>query len=193
MVMPLFIMPRLPVIANAPSSQITVNAPVSGAVGPDVLRLRTSLSVPGSLPWHTFATDPTVAAFTPHTLVRRGESAIPSETDPVSGYGIGSGDGAAGVRHTLTAIPTMVWPDCSVTTSMSRALTSAMGPRAAPCWLSGGEGSMPGGRDFYGAVPFPVKSNQFRNRYVDFDYSAIRVELHGGWRVHLAGLRSRVK
>jgi hypothetical protein len=51
---------------------------------------------------------------------------IPSDTEAVSGYGIGNGLGAAGVRHTLTAIPTTLWPDFSVTMSMSRACTSAI-------------------------------------------------------------------
>jgi hypothetical protein len=39
-----------PVIAAGPSSMSTVNAPVIGATGPEVLRLTTSFSVPGSLP-----------------------------------------------------------------------------------------------------------------------------------------------
>ena len=39
---------------------------------------------------------------------------------------MGSGLGAAGVMQTLTAIPTTLWLDFSVTTSMSSAWTSAM-------------------------------------------------------------------
>jgi hypothetical protein len=74
-----------PVMAAGPSSMSTVNAPVSGAHGPPVLRLTTSFSVPGSLPWHVLRTDPIVAQLVPLTFVRSGESAMPSDTVAVSG------------------------------------------------------------------------------------------------------------
>lgn len=48
---------------------------------------------------------------------------MPSDTLPVSGYGIGSGLGAAGVVHTLTAMPTQLWPESFVTTSIPTAVT----------------------------------------------------------------------
>src|SRR6202012_6081125 len=110
----LFIIPMLPVMAKGPSSQMTVKAPVSGAQGPPVLRETTSFRVPGSLPWQALATEPMVAELVPATFVRSGESAIPSPTLPIVGYGIGTGDGAIGVMQTLTAMPTIWWPDFSV-------------------------------------------------------------------------------
>ncbi|WP_437690511.1 hypothetical protein [Sorangium sp. So ce176] len=45
-------------------------------------------------------------------------SMIPSATVPIVGYRIGSGLGAAGVRHTLTAMPVIWCPDFSVIVSM---------------------------------------------------------------------------
>src|SRR5215204_6411634 len=47
---------------------------------------------------------------------------------------MGSGLGAAGVVHTLTAMPTMLWPDFSVMTSILTAVTSPIAPhgRTAP-------------------------------------------------------------
>src|SRR5579884_4086033 len=44
----LFMSASDPVMSAGPSSMSTVNAPVMGATGPIVLRLTTSLSVPGS-------------------------------------------------------------------------------------------------------------------------------------------------
>src|SRR5262245_36357294 len=41
---------------------------------------------------------------------------------------MGSGLGAAGVMHTLTAIPVIVWPDFSVMQSMPTAVTFPMRP-----------------------------------------------------------------
>ncbi|MCU0687909.1 MAG: hypothetical protein MUF34_37640 [Polyangiaceae bacterium] len=89
-----------------PSSMNTLGAPISGGLGPVVLRLTTSLSVPGSLPWHVFMHEPTVMTGAPLTLVRIAGSIDPSDTLPTNGYGIGSGLGAAGVVQTLTAMPT---------------------------------------------------------------------------------------
>jgi hypothetical protein len=50
-------------------------------------------------------TEPTVHNGTPFTFVRNVPSPMPSDVVPINGYGIGSGLGAAGVKHTLTAIP----------------------------------------------------------------------------------------
>ncbi|XXZ27168.1 hypothetical protein WME89_28315 [Sorangium sp. So ce321] len=41
----------------------------------------------------------------PSIFVRMHGSVMPSATVPIVGYGMGKGDGAAGVRHTLTAMP----------------------------------------------------------------------------------------
>ncbi|XXY53711.1 hypothetical protein WME91_21485 [Sorangium sp. So ce269] len=43
--------------------------------------------------------------FAPLIFVRIGASITPSATVPMVGYGMGRGLGAAGVVHTLTAIP----------------------------------------------------------------------------------------
>ncbi len=91
-----------------PSSMNTTGAPSHGKHGPPVLKLTTSLSVPGSLPWHAFMQPPTVRILALSILVRMHGSVIPSATVPIVGYGIGSGAGAAGVRHTLTAMP-VIW------------------------------------------------------------------------------------
>src|SRR4051812_39532904 len=99
-------MQMLPVIPIIPSSQRTIGAPSTRKHGPVVLRLTTSFSVPGSFPWQVFSTEPTVAILAPLILVRIGESPMPSIEVANTGYGIGSGAGAAGVRHTLTAIGT---------------------------------------------------------------------------------------
>jgi hypothetical protein len=63
------------------------------------------LSVPGSLPWQAFMQPPTVRILWPSIFVRMHGSMIPSATVPIVGYGMGSGEGAAGVRQTLTAMP----------------------------------------------------------------------------------------
>jgi hypothetical protein len=73
-----------------------------------VLRLTTSLSVPGSLPWQFFVQLPTVSTFAPSIFVRMHSSMTPSDTVAIVGYGSGSGLGAAGVKHTLTASPVIV-------------------------------------------------------------------------------------
>jgi hypothetical protein len=75
--------------------------------------------------------EPTVITCSPATFVRIALSIEPSDTEPIVGYGIGRGLGAAGVVQTLTAIPTMLWPDPSVITSMLSAVTSAMSARAS--------------------------------------------------------------
>jgi hypothetical protein len=49
-VIALFIIPGLPVIPAIPSSINTTGAPMIRKLGPDVLRLTTSFSVPGSFP-----------------------------------------------------------------------------------------------------------------------------------------------
>src|SRR4051812_3503340 len=95
--------------------------------GPVVLRLTTSFSVPGSLPWHVFSTDPTVPISAPLILVRIGASPMPSIELATTGYGIGSGAGAAGVKQTLTAIGVTACPDFSVMTSIITAVTSPIG------------------------------------------------------------------
>ncbi|WP_437774301.1 hypothetical protein [Sorangium sp. So ce1097] len=51
---------------------------------------------------------PTVRIFAPSIFVRMHGSMIPSATVPIVGSGMGNGLGAAGVRHTLTAIP-VIW------------------------------------------------------------------------------------
>jgi hypothetical protein len=97
----------LPVVQVMPSSVSTVGMPMSGTHGPPVLRLTTSFSVPGSLPWHFEITPPTVRIGLPLILVRVGASPMPSAGLAVNGYGNGMGLGAAGVVHTLTAAPTI--------------------------------------------------------------------------------------
>ena len=73
----------------------------------------------------------------PLILVRIGASPIPSIELARTGYGIGSGAGAAGVKHTLTAIGTSACPDFSVMQSIITAVTSPIvsfsrGVRAYP-------------------------------------------------------------
>ncbi|MEZ4297362.1 MAG: hypothetical protein R3B70_20525 [Polyangiaceae bacterium] len=93
------------VMPAIPSSMNTIGAPRIGKQGPVVLRLTTSFSVPGSLPWQFFVQLPTVSTFAPSIFVRRHSSITPSATEAKVGYGIGNGLGAAGVKHTLTANP----------------------------------------------------------------------------------------
>jgi hypothetical protein len=66
------------VIPTIPSSMKTIGAPMITKQGPLVLRLTTSFSVPGSLPWQVFSTEPTVAILEPLILVRSGSSTMPS-------------------------------------------------------------------------------------------------------------------
>jgi hypothetical protein len=106
----------LPVIPIIPSSQITVGAPSRIVTGPAVLRLTTSFSVPGSLPWHVFSTEPTVATAAPLIFVRIAASPIPSTELATTGYGMGKGLGAAGVVHTLAPSGVTVCPLFSVMT-----------------------------------------------------------------------------
>ena len=56
----------------------TMGAPMTRKHGPEVLRLSTSLSVPGSLPWQVLSTEPTVPMGAPLIFVRIGGSPIPS-------------------------------------------------------------------------------------------------------------------
>src|SRR4051812_9461797 len=93
------------VIPAIPSSMNTMGAPMIGKHGPVVLRLTTSFKVPGSLPWQFLVQLPTVSTLAPSILVRIHSSITPSDTEAIVGYGMGSGAGAAGVRHTLTARP----------------------------------------------------------------------------------------
>ncbi|XXS94858.1 hypothetical protein WMF28_26370 [Sorangium sp. So ce590] len=81
----LFICPMLPVMPAMPSSMSTLGAPSQGKQGPPVLRLTSSLSVPGSLPWHAFMQPPTVRIFAPSIFVRMHGSMIPSATVPIVG------------------------------------------------------------------------------------------------------------
>jgi hypothetical protein len=120
----------LPVIPIIPSSQITVGVPSKIVTGPPVLRLTTSFSVPGSLPWQVFNTDPTVAISAPLIFVRIGASAIPSTDCATTGYGIGSGLGAVGVVHTLTASGVTECPLFSVITAISSAVTLLISTRS---------------------------------------------------------------
>ena len=124
----MFMIPKQPVMPVMPSSVRTTGAAMSGNEGPAVLKLTISLPVPGSLPWHTLITPPTVRMISPIIFVRIGESLSPSDTVPTSGYGIGAivTGGGTGVRHTLTAMPTQVCPEPFVTTSSPSTVTFAM-------------------------------------------------------------------
>ena len=81
----LFEMHGLVVMPIIPSSQRTIGAPMMRKQGPAVLRLRTSLRVPGSLPWQVLITEPTVATFEPLILVRIAGSTMPSTELPTTG------------------------------------------------------------------------------------------------------------
>ena len=74
-----------PVIAAMPPPIHTVGAPSRTGTGPPMLCETTSLSAPGSLPWHALSAEPTVPVGAPPILVREGAPAIPSLELPVTG------------------------------------------------------------------------------------------------------------
>jgi hypothetical protein len=84
-VIALFEMHGLVVMPIIPSSRSTMGAPMMMKQGPAVLRLTTSFSVPGSLPWQVFTTLPTVAQGAPLTRDRIAASVSPSPTFPMTG------------------------------------------------------------------------------------------------------------
>src|SRR5262249_9458706 len=71
---------------------------------------------------------PTVMILAPLIFVRDGGSFAPSAELASTGYGTGTGLGAAGVVHTLTAHGVIWWPDRSVMQSIMTAVTLIVDP-----------------------------------------------------------------
>src|SRR4051794_13529587 len=97
--------PGLPVITAIPPSKNTVGAPRAAQAFPEVLKVTMSFCVPASLPC-TAATSELVLIDLLPSIFTSSQPGSRLLVDPMIGYGIGSGLGAAGVMHTFGAIGT---------------------------------------------------------------------------------------
>src|SRR4051812_17094119 len=114
--------PGIPVITAIPPSKKTVGAPSTAQALPPVLKVMMSFCVPASLPCTAATWELVLIDFLP-SIFTSSQPGSRLLVDPMIGYGIGSGLGAAGVMQTLGAIGTTWWLEFSQHTSMEIAVT----------------------------------------------------------------------